>query len=98
MDLSQIGIGIGIGSAIVTFAGNWLFATKRDLSRSEAKAAEELAKHADAERTKNEAQFLRLFDKLDAVAQYVTDLRVEVAKIASENRYSRRRTSDPDPT
>ena len=95
LDLSQIGVEAGLVSVIVTFAGKWLFATKNELAISAAEQQKALKDHADDERMKSDAKFERLFDKVDAMRNDISDLRVEVA---NGNRYARRRASDPEQT
>jgi len=95
LDISQIGVEAGLVSVLVTFAGKWLFATKSDLATSAAEQQKALEKHADAERLQSDAKFERLFDKVDAMRNDISDLRVEVA---NGNRYARRRASDPEQT
>ena len=95
LDISQIGVEAGLVSIIVTFSGKWLFATKSDLAASSAEQQKALEKHADTERLQSDAKFERLFDKVDAMRNDISDLRVEVA---NGNRYARRRASDPEQT
>lgn len=98
VDFSQIGVEAGLVSLVVTFAGKFLFVTKSELALSVADQKAALDKHAEEDRKERTAEYRRLFDKMDAMVAHIGELRVEVAKIASENRYSRHRASDPDPT
>ena len=97
-DLTMIGIAFSAGASAVAFSGKWLFATKGDLNACESRQTAALTAHAEEERKQNQAEYRRLFDKMDAMVTHIADLRVDVAKIASENRYSRRRASDPETT
>ena len=93
LDISQIGVEAGLVSVLVTFAGKWLFATKSDLAASAAEQQKALEKHADTERLQSDAKLERLFDKVDAMRNDISDLRVE---IANGNRYARRRATDSE--
>ena len=95
LDMIQFGGGLATGATIIGFAGKWFFATKSELSTSEAGMRKALQDHADVERKQSDAKFERLFDKVDAMRNDISDLRVE---IANGNRYARRRASDPEQT
>lgn len=95
MDLIPLGIGFGSGGITIGFLAKWIFVTKSELSASAAEQQMALEKHAEKERLQSDAKFERLFDKVDAMRNDISDLRVEVA---NGNRYARRRASDPEQT
>ena len=95
LDMIQFGGGLATGATIIGFAGKWFFATKSELSTSEDGMRKALQEHANIERTQGDAKFEKLFDKVDAMRDGLSDLRVE---IANGNRYARRRATDPEQT
>lgn len=78
IDLASAIAGAAAAGGILVFAGTWLFPTKSELQRSEARAAAALAQHDKEDRERSDSIVRRLFDKMDKMTESLNDLRVKV--------------------
>lgn len=81
IDLPSAAAGFGIASLVLGFLATYVFATKSDIAKVRSEADRFVKEHAEAE----SSDMRRLFDKIDKMAEGMTDLRVKVAEL----RYSR---------
>lgn len=78
IDLTSALAGAGAAGGFLVFAGTWLFPTKSELQRSEARSAAALAQHDKEDRERSDSMMRRLFDKMDRMTESLNDLRVKV--------------------
>lgn len=96
IDLTSALAGAGVAGGLLAFGGTWLFATKSEVQRAEARSAAALAQHDKDDADRRDSMMRRLFDKMDKMTESLNDLRVKVEGL----KYSRtgaKRTDERPP-